>query len=105
MIALNSTTSLLMSVAPKLELLREEVIHNDLWQREELSKRDRSLITIAALVAMHRTGSIAAHARTGIKNGLSAAEISEVIIHMAFYAGQPATFAACQAIQQVLDEV
>jgi 4-carboxymuconolactone decarboxylase len=90
-------------VAPKLAEISENVIYADIWERPDLSKRDRSLITIAALVGMNRTGSIGPHIRMGLANGLSATEIGEILTHMAFYAGWPASVAACQIAQEVLD--
>lgn len=81
-------------VAPKLFDLIERVIYGDVWQRRELSKRDRSLITIAALIGMRQTDQLRSHLEKGLDNGLSDGEISEAITHLALYAGFPAAISA-----------
>ena len=91
-------------VAPKLAEVNDDVIYADIWERRELSKRDRSMITIAALVAMPRPLSIGPHIRRGLANGLTPDEIGEIISHMAVYAGWPAAVAACQIADEVLSE-
>jgi 4-carboxymuconolactone decarboxylase len=75
--------------APKLVSLTDEVLFGDVWEREELSKRDRSLVTVAALVAGGNAEQLRNHLLRAKANGLSEAELKEVIIHLAFYAGWP----------------
>src|SRR3989442_9089933 len=75
--------------APKLVSLTDELLFGDIWERPGLSKRDRSLITVAALVALYRTDQIAAHMKRAIDNGLTVDELTEAITHLAFYAGWP----------------
>lgn len=75
------------SVAPKFADLTNDVIFGDLWRRTDLTLRDRSLVTIAALAANGDDEQLALHIRLGLKHGLSRAEIAEAFTHLAFYAG------------------
>ncbi|HXC81252.1 MAG TPA: carboxymuconolactone decarboxylase family protein [Trebonia sp.] len=75
---------------PKLRELRDEVLFGDIWEREELSKRDRSLITVAVLVAARSTVELEGHIGRALDNGVTKSEISELITHVALYAGWPA---------------
>jgi 4-carboxymuconolactone decarboxylase len=81
-------------VAPKLIDLTEKVLFGDVWERSGLSKRDRSLITVAALVAMYRGDQLPGHLERALANGVTRAEIGELITHLAFYAGWPAAMTA-----------
>src|SRR5918911_3219743 len=72
-------------VVPKLGELRDSVLFGDVWERPELSKRDRSLITVAILIALYRTGQLPGHIGRALDNGLTREEIAEVITHVAFY--------------------
>lgn len=74
------------------------------WTRPGLDRRTRSAITLAALTALGREGEIALHVRGALRNGMTAQEIAEVLIHTAVYAGVPAANAAFQIAQRVLDE-
>ena len=80
--------------APKLVSLTDEVLFGDVWEREELSKRDRSLITVAALVAGGNTEQLTNHLVRAKDNGLTETELKEVIIHLAFYTGWPRAMSA-----------
>ncbi|WP_323032489.1 carboxymuconolactone decarboxylase family protein [Paracoccus sp. (in: a-proteobacteria)] len=75
------------------------VILNDLWQRWTLKPRDRSLATIAALVAGGDTGQLPFHVQRGLDNGLTAAELTAALTHLAFYAGWPKAMAALPVVQ------
>jgi len=75
--------------APKLVSLTDELLFGDIWERPGLSKRDRSLITVAILVALYRTDAMVAHMKRAIDNGLTLEELIEAITHIAFYAGWP----------------
>ncbi len=90
-------------VAPKLIDLSESVLYGDIWERPELSKRDRSLITVAALVAMYRTDQLPGHVERALANGVTRAEIGELITHLAFYAGWPAAMSAGRIARKVFD--
>ena len=90
-------------VAPKLVELTDDVLFGDIWERPGLSKRDRSLITIAALMAMYRPEQLRGHLERGLGNGLSTAEISEVITHLAFYCGWPSAMSAAKVARPIFD--
>src|SRR5689334_20116508 len=87
--------------APKLAELTDEVLFGDVWERAELSKRDRSLITVAALIAKGNTEQLTAHLNRARNNGLSETELAEVIIHLAFYAGWPRAMSAVRVAKEV----
>jgi 4-carboxymuconolactone decarboxylase len=74
----------------------------DIWARPGLDRKTRSCITLAALVALRAEGEIGMHVRAALRNGLTPAEISEVILHTAVYAGVPAANAAFAIAQQAL---
>jgi len=84
----------LAQVAPKLAELSHDVLFNDIWARKELAPRDRSLITLAALVAMGRLQQLPWHLNFARQNGVSDEEITEIFTHLAFYAGWPAAVSA-----------
>ena len=90
-------------VAPKLIELSEKVLYGDVWERPGLSKRDRSLITVAALIAMVRSDQFPGHLERALANGVTKEEIGEVITHLAFYAGWPAAMTAGRVARTVLD--
>jgi 4-carboxymuconolactone decarboxylase len=73
------------------------------WERPGLSKRDRSLITVAALMAMGRSDQLTGHLERALANGVTREEIGEVITHLAFYAGWPAAMTAGRVARQVFD--
>ena len=75
--------------APKQFQLTEDVLFADVWERKELSKRDRSLITVAALVALNRPDQLRFHLGRAVENGVRAEELIEAITHLAFYSGWP----------------
>jgi len=87
---------------PALVEYTNEVLYGDLWERKGLSKRDRSLITVAALVANYRPEQLVSHLGRAINNGVTQEEITEVITHLAFYAGWPAAMSAAQIAYSVL---
>jgi 4-carboxymuconolactone decarboxylase len=74
---------------PKLAELTDNVLFGDVWERPGLSKRDRSLITVAALIALNRPEQLRAHLQRARANGITKDEVVEVITHLAFYAGWP----------------
>lgn len=91
-------------VAPKLVDLTENVLFGDVWERPELSKRDRSLITISVLAAGYRSGQLPGHLNRALDNGLSKEEIVEAITHVAFYAGWPSAMNAMQIAKKVFED-
>jgi 4-carboxymuconolactone decarboxylase len=95
--------SVTQEVAPKLAELSANVLFGDVWERPGLSKRDRSLITVASLIALYRTDQLRGHLRRALDNGVTREEIGEVITHMAFYSGWPTAANAAQVAKQVFD--
>ncbi len=100
----SSARSEVRQVAPKLIELSETVLYGDVWERPGLSKRDRSLITVAALCAMYRGDQLAGHIERALANGVTREEIGELITHMAFYAGWPAAMTAGRIARKVFEE-
>lgn len=90
-------------IAPKLVDLTEEVLFGDVWERRQLSKRDRSLITCAALIATGKTEQMDFHFPTAIKNGVTREELIETITHLAFYAGWPNAMSAINRAKAVVE--
>jgi 4-carboxymuconolactone decarboxylase len=90
-------------MAPKLVDLTEKVLFGDVWEQPGLSKRDRSLITIAALVALYRGDQLRGHIQRGLDNGLTQEEIVQVITHLAFYSGWPTAMTAANIAKEVFD--
>ena len=99
-----SSRIVMQEIAPKLADLTNNLLFGDIWERTELSKRDRSLITLAALIAMYRSDQIRVHIRRALENGLTREEIVEVITHLAFYAGWPTAANAIVIAKEVFDE-
>jgi 4-carboxymuconolactone decarboxylase len=91
-------------VIPRLIEITETLLYPDIWERPGLSKRDRSLITMAALIAMYRPEQLKGHTERALANGVTRDEISEIITHMAFYAGWPSAMSAARVVKQVFEE-
>ena len=94
----------LRPVVPKLIDLTENVLFGDVWERPGLSKRDRSLITVAALVALYRPEQLRGHLERALGNGVTKDEISELITHLAFYSGWPTAISAAGLAKSVFEE-
>ena len=92
-------------IAPALADYTDQVLFGDVWQRPGLSPRDRSLITVAALIAMYRGDQLKGHVQRALQNGVTREEIGEIITHMALYSGWPTAMTAGQIARQVFDEV
>jgi len=92
-------------VAPKLVELTDEVLFGDIWERPGLSKRDRSLITVATLVALYRSNELPFHLDRALENGVTREELIEVITHLAFYAGWPNAMTAMKIMRDVLAKI
>jgi 4-carboxymuconolactone decarboxylase len=90
-------------VAPKLIEMTEKVVYGDVWERPGLSKRDRSLITVAALIATYRGDQLTGHFERALANGVTKEEIGEVITHMAFYSGWPTAMTAGRIARKVFE--
>lgn len=89
--------------APKLVELTDEVLFGDVWERPGLSKRDRSLITVSALVALNRSEQLPGHLRRAIDNGVTEDELIEAITHLAFYAGWPVAMSAIVTAKKLFE--
>ena len=94
----------MVRLTPKLAELTEQVLFGDLWNRIELSPRDRSLITVAALVALNRAEQLPFHLDLAVKNGVTQTELAEVITDLAFYAGWPAAASALTRFSALSDQ-
>ena len=95
---------LMADIAPKLAQLTDDVLFGDVWERSGLSKRDRSLITVSALIALNRPEQLKSHIRMALANGVTRNELTEVITHLAFYAGWPCGVAAVGIARDVFSE-
>jgi 4-carboxymuconolactone decarboxylase len=90
------------AVAPKFVQLTNDVVFDDLWRRSDLGRRDRSLVTIAALAAMGDDDQLDSYLRGGVENGLTRAQIAEAVTHLGFYAGWARATAAMKAVTRTL---
>jgi 4-carboxymuconolactone decarboxylase len=89
--------------APKLAELTDDVLYGDVWERPQLSKRDRSLVTVAALIAMNRPEQLRSHLIKARKNGVTEEELIETVTHLAFYCGWPNAVNAINVAKEVFD--
>jgi 4-carboxymuconolactone decarboxylase len=87
--------------APKLVELTDGVLFGDVWERSELSPRDRSLVTVASLITSGSTEQLRGHLTRAKTNGLTETELKEAIIHLAFYAGWPKAMSAITVAKEV----
>jgi 4-carboxymuconolactone decarboxylase len=92
-------------VAPALADYTDEILFGDVWQRPGLSARDRSLITVATLIALYRTSELPFHLKRALENGVSREELVEVITHLAFYSGWPTANSAVAIARRVFEEM
>lgn len=92
---------LMGDIAPKLAELTDDVLFGDVWARAELSQRDRSQITVAALIANGNTEQLPGHLNRAKANGISETELAEVMTHLAFYVGWPRAISAITVAKDV----
>lgn len=92
---------LMGDVDPKLAELTDNVLFGDVWERPGLAKRDRSLITVAALIALNRPEQLRSHMELARRNGVTEQELVEVITQLAFYAGWPNAISAVGVAREV----
>ncbi|HQI01293.1 MAG TPA: carboxymuconolactone decarboxylase family protein [Deltaproteobacteria bacterium] len=90
--------------APKLAELTDHVLFGDIWERKELSKRDRSLITVSALIALYRPEQLRFHLEKALDNGLTKEELFEAITHLAFYSGWPNAMTAIMIAKEIFSK-
>src|SRR4051812_50185749 len=91
-------------IAPALGDYTDTILFGEVWERPGLSKRDRSLITVATLVALYRTNELPFHLKRALENGVTREELVELITHLAFYAGWPPASTAVSIARQVFSE-
>ncbi|MGH8668107.1 MAG: carboxymuconolactone decarboxylase family protein [Burkholderiales bacterium] len=99
-----STIGQVRDVFPKLGELTDKVLFGDVWERKGLSKRDRSLITVAALTALSAPEQLKGHLWRALDNGVTREEIIELITHLTFYCGWPSGGSAALAAKQIFEE-
>src|SRR5213082_498395 len=92
------------SIIPKTVEISRNVIYGEVWERPGLSKRDRSLITVATLLALGREKQLDGHLARALQNGVTKEEIGELITHLAFYAGWPAAMTAALVAKDVFEK-
>ncbi|AOR79311.1 carboxymuconolactone decarboxylase family protein [Novosphingobium resinovorum] len=92
---------LMGDIDPKLAQLTDEVLLGDVWERPGLAKRDRSLVTVAALIALNRPEQLRSHMQLARRNGVTETEIVEAITQLAFYAGWPNAINAVGVAREV----
>lgn len=88
---------------PQLGKLRDEVLFGDVWEQPELSKRDRSLATVAVLIALYRTEELKGHMARAVTNGVTKEELFGLITHLAFYSGWPTAVNAGRVALEVFE--
>jgi 4-carboxymuconolactone decarboxylase len=92
------------NVAPALVQYTTDLLFNDLWLRPDLAPRDRSLVTVSALIASGQVAQVPYHLNRAMDNGLTQTEASEVVTHLAFYAGWPNAFSALPVVKDVFEK-
>ncbi|WP_019926317.1 carboxymuconolactone decarboxylase family protein [Nocardia sp. BMG111209] len=96
-------TAEVRAVAPVLDRYSQSVLLGEVWKRPELSPRDRSLITVSALIARNHLADLSYHIYWALDNGITPAELSETVTHLAFYAGWADALASVPTIKKVFD--
>jgi 4-carboxymuconolactone decarboxylase len=92
------------NVAPGIVQYTTDVLFRDLWLRPDLAPRDRSLVTVSALIASGQVGQITYHLNRAMDNGLTQTQAAEVVTHLAFYAGWPNAFSALPVVKDVFEK-
>lgn len=92
-------------IAPALADYTDKVLFGDVWKRPGLSPRDRSLVTVSALVALYRINEMPFHFTRALENGVTREELVEIITHLAFYAGWPCASTALSIARRAFEEV
>ena len=89
-------------IAPRLAEISDQVLFGDVWARTQIAPRDRSIITVAALISLNRIEQLPFHVKKAFENGVTEVELGEIVTHLAFYAGWPCAASACSAIEKAL---
>ncbi|CAM3185055.1 4-carboxymuconolactone decarboxylase [Sphingomonas antarctica] len=92
-------------IAPTLSAITADVLFGEVWERPELSKRDRSLVTVASLVALYRVNELPFHMKRAVENGVAREELVEAITHLAFYSGWPTASTAIGIARTVFKDL
>ena len=92
------------AIAPGLVENTTDLLFRDLWLRPALAPRDRSLVTVSALIASAQVAQITYHLGRAMDNGLTQVQASEVVTHVAFYAGWPNAFSALPVVKDVFEK-
>jgi 4-carboxymuconolactone decarboxylase len=92
------------AVSPALERYTQATLMGDVWKRPDLSPRDRSIVTVAALIARNQTIEMPHYFNLALDNGLTKAQASEALTHLAFYAGWPNVFSAIPVVKDVFEK-
>ena len=90
--------------APGMVHYTDKVLFDEVWEREDLSKRDRSLVTIAALTALGKTEQLKFHLGFALRNGVTSDELKEALLHLAFYSGWPNGMGAMSVLKCIIEE-
>jgi 4-carboxymuconolactone decarboxylase len=88
-------------VAPAFERYTQAIVLGELWKRPGLSPRDRSIVTVASMIAKNQAAELPAQLERALDNGVKPGELSEIITHLAFYAGWPNVFSALPVVKDV----
>lgn len=97
----SSSKENLARLAPKLAEVSESVLFGDIWNRPQLSPRERSIATVSTLTALYRLEQLPFHLQKAIENGVNVNELGELVTHIAFYAGWPAAVSAIDIIASI----
>ena len=100
----SAVREMMADIAPRLADITNEVVVDQLWEHDDLTPRDRSFITVAALTALYRTDQLKAHIGRALDNGVTREEIGAIITHMAAYAGWPTAVNAVTVAREVYEE-
>lgn len=94
----------LTEVIPGLTEITDRVLYGEVWERPGLSRRDRSLLTVAALMTANRHQQLASHIGLALDNGVTKEELGEAMLHLAFYASWPASITASRIFYDVVKQ-
>ena len=97
------SNQVLLAVSPALARYESDVLYGRVWARPDPSKRDRSIVTLAALITRGQTSQITFHAGLALDNGVTTKEVSEILTHLAYHAGWPNAFSAVPVVKGVFE--
>ncbi len=95
----------LEEIMPRFAEINRDVLFGEVWERPGLSKRDRSLITVAALTVLYRSSHLKGHVKRALDNGVTKEELLEVFMHLAFYGGWPVAGNAFGLAEEAFNEL